>query len=597
MSKLIELYNKTHKTNKSTDKVDGNDLLSLPRPKYDIDFNKTSMIELYNKYEIKSTNPTNSQALLDKYYKEYGYTSLISEVGGYLLGIKDASSLLKSGLSKLIPGASRGGITSVLLSAANIVLRNPFIESTINNVLNFDPLDLKNSRITYQSIPPTVLLSSNPPIIGEKNESSNLVSATIKSLGISALLPTISGVMNSGTLTNYDWQQALGKGLNATEIILLSKQGIKYTKPVGWVDMTKPSWSNDKGQYLTYDKYIGYGNELTYSKLKDVYKDTLLDRYGKWSQKDYTTSTSPSDLLVKSGISNKVLPSKAVNSLPSPISNIINNKNADTLKLYQKALGNNTDPLENPEDKYSNRTDIRDKINKLGFMQFNKNDAQQNGQIEDSRDKINMLDIGEDYNEDLRDTIKFKIYDVFNKEVIIFRAVLSAITTTISPTWNANKYLGRADNFFTYDSTQKQISFAVTVYANSKDEVVPLWRKINRIVGLCYPTEYKDDNVMRGPIVQLTIGDLYHDVYGHFSSLNVTIDETTLWDTDEGYQLPMVVALDISFQVMYEGVTPQTKIAHFNRNQTKFNILKSGDAQQAQTALPGLPTGNTNGNR
>jgi len=573
MPKLIDKHNKS---DKEVSTRNNSSLLNLKPPPYDIDFAKTSVVNLYNQYNIPSKNPPNSGTLLNRYYKEYGYTALIATAGGYLMGTKSATSLIQSGLSLLVPGASRGGITSIILNAANIALRNPFIESTINNVLNLDPFNLQGSRITYQSIPPIVFLSSNPPIIGptaQKGLSSGLVSATIKNLAASILLPTISGLANTGTLTNYDMQRAFGNSLNAMEIMLLSQQGIKYTKPVAWIDMTKPLWSNRLGNYFTYDKYIGYGNGLTYSKIKDLYEDSLEDRYKNWDKYDYTDPNSPSGLVAKGGIFNPVLPSNAIPARPSSISNIFNKKSGDTSKLYQRAMGATTDPNKNPEEKYSNRSEIREKINKLGFPQYNNSDAKQIDSIKDSYDKINMLDVGEDYNENLRDTIKFRIYDLFNKESIVFRAVLTGISDTVTPTWDGKKYLGRADSFYTYDSTERDISFTITVYAQSKNEIIPQWRKINRMVGLCYPTEYKDDNVMRGPIIQLTLGDLYNNVYGHFSSLTVSPDENSLWDIDDGYQLPMIVSLGISFKYMYGIATPQTKIAHFNHAQTKFNIV------------------------
>ena len=557
MSKLLEHYKKNI-------------------PLYDTEFSKTTLLDTYKKFNF-SSNSINGQNLLDIYYKKYGYTSLISTAGGFLLGTNSVTDLVQNGLSLLVPGATRGGITSIALRLAGIALRNPFIENTINNFLpSPNILGIPKSRMIFQTIPPQVFMATNPRNIDkiDLSNSTDLIFNTIKSVGISALLPVISGLANTGTLSNYDFERAFGKGIDAAEIMILSQQGIKYTKPVAWIDMTKPKWSNNLGNYFTYDKYIGYASEiLNYKDARELYGDTLENRFLNWKKNSYLNPDSIiNNFAQPGGAKNNALPASFARFIKatSAISNKINQSNIDKAKLYQQSLGVQADP----DNRYENRPDIREIVNRLGFPQMNFDKSKEFGNENDSLDKINMLDIGEDYTDNLKDTIKFKVYDIFNKETIIFRAILTDIADDVSPTWTETNYLGRADTSYTYDRTTRKISFTLNVYSQSKREVISQWRKINRLVGLCYPTEYKNDNVMRGPIVKLTLGDLYHDIYGYFDSINFRPNENTLWDIEEGFQLPMIVELTIGFTLMFGFSTPKTIMPHFNQKSTKFSIIK-----------------------
>jgi len=593
MSKLLEKYKQSK--NRLDTEFDKTPILSLQTPPYDTIFDKTTMLDKYANYDPQYSVP-NGPNLLNQYYKEYGYTAMIATAGGYLLGTNSATQILQSGLSALVPGATRGGIASLAVHTANMVLRNSFIESTINGFLpspNF--LHIPSSRMEFQTVPPSIFLATNPPIISPASSGTtpDLLLNTIINSAQNFIIPAVQNLAATGQLNPLNtYDQFVNQGLNAAEIAVLAAQGIKYTKPVAWIDMTKPKWSDRLGDYFTYDKYIGYANGLmNYTRIREQYGETLEQIWTNWkSAGNYSSYYNPNYFSPPQSI-NPPIPQGAIPALPAGISNTINKGNADNVKLYHSHLGKEVASTE-PEKYYSNQPDIRAKINRLGFPQFNVNESKDFG-TDEYLDKINMLDVGDDYTDELQDIIKFRIYDIFNKEAIIFRATLSGISDTINPNWSDATYLGRADSFYTYSNTTRELSFNIVVYAQSKDEVVPQWRKINRMVGLCYPTEYKDDNAMRGPIVQLTLGDLYNDIYGFFSQVTVTPDENSMWDIEDGYQLPQVVSLNISFTYMYGISTPQTKIKHFNQGAKGFDILKEEKtqkekrAQGAQGALPG----------
>lgn len=583
MSKILELYNNSSK------KIFANvgrtleqSIIDRKLPPIDEEFDRTTMVQRYNNSIYSSVSSINSnQSILQTYYKTYGYNALIGDAVGYLTGLKDATSLLQSGLSLFVPGVTRGTVGSVILGLTNQALRNPFIENTINNFLP-SPINLiPEGQIRWQTLPSELFLQSTPPpdYVANSNPE-DVVGNIIKNAGISLFASTLSGLSTSGTLTSFDWQRAFGKGLDTAETIMLAKAGIKYTKAVAWFDTTRPIWSDRPG-YYTYDKYIAYSNgDINYSNSKEKYKDTILDRY--YESINPSPSKSLKDIANKNGGSttNPAVPNNFIPKANSPISNGLLNNNVNNIKAYKASLGNNIDPVAEPEKKYSNSgisnngEKISDIINRLGFPQFSREESSKYGISDAYYDKINRLDLNDPNEKNVKDIITFKFEDISSESEpvsIRFRSTLTGISDSISPEWNATKYLGRPDKFYTYDSVDRSISFSFKVYSYSKNEVPYQWRKINRLAGLCYPVSYSGNRVMKSPIIRLTIGNLYERIYGFIDSLDFKFDDDVMWDTEDGYQLPMVVDITISFKMMYlvDGSgAPLTNLPHFKQGTT-----------------------------
>lgn len=179
-------------------------------------------------------------------------------------------------------------------------------------------------------------------------------------------------------------------------------------------------------------------------------------------------------------------------------------------------------------------------------------------------DKINMLEPGMDIdNIDLNNNIKFIFEtvllsdaDISNVAPIIFRSTLTSIKDTISPEWNGISYMGRPDKFYQYSGVTREISFGFTVYTNSEDEVKPQWNKLNALSGLCYPVEYYDNRTMKGSMIRLTIGNMFHRLYGFINSYNMSPHDDSMWSVrapgkySNTIELPHVVNIDIGFTVI-----------------------------------------------
>jgi hypothetical protein len=126
----------------------------------------------------------------------------------------------------------------------------------------------------------------------------------------------------------------------------------------------------------------------------------------------------------------------------------------------------------------------------------------------DSHDRYNALDILDgtrgteplNLNSDTqqsKDLIYFYFFDLINNKYIPFRATITSISDQNSADWEDIQYMGRADKLFVYKGFSRDVNFAFTVYANSAKEMIPMWNRINYLVGLTRPSKYTDTALER----------------------------------------------------------------------------------------------------
>lgn len=132
------------------------------------------------------------------------------------------------------------------------------------------------------------------------------------------------------------------------------------------------------------------------------------------------------------------------------------------------------------------------------------------------------------------DIVKFYFYDIVNQKYIPFNATVKSINDNNNATWETVEYLGRPDKLFYYKGFERQVSFNFTVNAHSVKELMPMWQRINYLVGLTRPANYtlqQYGGYMVPPMVQLTLGDFYKNHFVVITSCNVTIPDDASWET------------------------------------------------------------------
>jgi hypothetical protein len=173
-------------------------------------------------------------------------------------------------------------------------------------------------------------------------------------------------------------------------------------------------------------------------------------------------------------------------------------------------------------------------------------------------DKINALPIYKSENVTSNpiknDLVKFRIAVIDNqdpkqKTFIHFRALLGSISDNYTANWNPVKYLGRGEEFFTYGGFGRTVSLDWTIAAQSKEELIPMYKKLNYLASTLAP-DYSPNGYMKGNLVQLTVGGYFYEQPGIITSMNLSINDDTPYEVainDEGRsdksvkELPMII--------------------------------------------------------
>jgi len=171
------------------------------------------------------------------------------------------------------------------------------------------------------------------------------------------------------------------------------------------------------------------------------------------------------------------------------------------------------------------------------------------------------------------DLVDFRIGVIDNTsgdiDNVHFRAFLNSINDNYDANWNTIKYIGRGENFYTYSGFDRKISLSWTVAAQSKIELIPMYKKLNYLASLTAP-DYGAYGYMRANIIQLTIGGYLFNQPGLINKISYEISEDTTWeigiDNDfsdstneaftDGYvrQLPHMIKVNFEFTPIHNFV-------------------------------------------
>jgi hypothetical protein len=158
------------------------------------------------------------------------------------------------------------------------------------------------------------------------------------------------------------------------------------------------------------------------------------------------------------------------------------------------------------------------------------------------QDKINMSPIYrksittpvEQDGDDVRDLIKFVIESIDNGHPtetsrMHFRAFITSFSDSIGSEWDSKQYMGRGENFYTYQGFTREVGFTFIVAAQAVQEMEKIYQKLNYLASTLLP-DYSSGGFMRGTIHQLTIGEYFYRTPGIITSMNITVEDDYPWE-------------------------------------------------------------------
>lgn len=134
----------------------------------------------------------------------------------------------------------------------------------------------------------------------------------------------------------------------------------------------------------------------------------------------------------------------------------------------------------------------------------------------------------------LNDLIQFRIAAIDNdkpeyKVFAHFRAFINNFTDTYSPEWSGVKYVGRGDSLYKYGGFTRTIQLSFDVVAQSVQELLPMFKKLNYIASNTMP-DYSGAGYMRAPLIEMTVGGYLYEQPGFISSLTYTVNTDAGWE-------------------------------------------------------------------
>lgn len=377
-----------------------------------------------------------------------------------------------------------------------------------------------NQRFYHGSVNPSSMLRSDYYIktYGQENQQDSVGVVTFDGKIQSEQVEAVANSDFRKFALDRNKQEIISNGKPTTEL--------KYTDLVG-ADRNSGTLIEKSDQLLNYKVLIENSNTLvdTFSDETKIPTQILLDDFEKVIK---NIAGNPANDLYDIGfIGNK-------NAKPLQFAKYDNTNNVgmdylkDVKTTYIDKFRTNPEALNFP-------TRLGKKYGKDRFIQPTNNVDYVN-----SLSVLNPTEFNKKYGSDSEygifgpDIIKFYFYDIVNEKYIPFSATVKGIQDSNTAEWEQIEYLGRPDKLYYYKGFTREVTFNFVVNAHSIKELLPMWSRINYLVGLTRPANYTSGQYggfMVPPMVQLTLGDFYKNHFIIIKSCNVNIPEDASWET------------------------------------------------------------------
>jgi len=217
--------------------------------------------------------------------------------------------------------------------------------------------------------------------------------------------------------------------------------------------------------------------------------------------------------------------------------------------------------------------------------------------------KVYSSDNGPRTGPEYTDLITFRIGAINNyKPTVVsymhFRAFIDSFTDSYTGDWSGYNYLGRGEKFYTYNGFDRKISLSFKAAAQSKEELIPMYKKLNFLASNLAPDYSGEYGYMKGCFITLTVGGYLYEQPGFITNLSYDMITEMPWeiginDTD-GKQDPTVKQLSHMVKVNSFDFTP---IHNFIPAKQAVGLSDSGETligDEEYIALANPNDGSTN---
>lgn len=307
--------------------------------------------------------------------------------------------------------------------------------------------------------------------------------------------------------------------------VTVSKQDVRYI-PSTYVRKTLEPNKNLSLQYKlgASTKYFSY---LPSQKgITSTYNDSLNPTRKDFSQNVYLEGSLDNKLNLQSNLEARVhtLTQKQINDSPN---SKFNPKIGDDFRIE---AGSGIKTLSYLDKNIEQRVNLGDPGKKL---KTNAPLDKVNSRILYKSSEVQNVD-------EVNDLVKFRIGVIDNKNpnnktYIHFRAFLDSMDDNYNADWQSQKLMGRGENFYRYNGFDRKFSLSWTVAAQSKNELIPMYQKLNYLASVCAP-DYSSSGYMRGNLITLTVGGYLYEQVGIMTGISYGVPTESPWEIGIPYK-------------------------------------------------------------
>ena len=232
----------------------------------------------------------------------------------------------------------------------------------------------------------------------------------------------------------------------------------------------------------------------------------------------------------------------------------INNKINAIVPNYSKIIGKNI--LNKEQSRIDNKAynlslnNISGSYN--GIAKFKSIDKEETNTGRDI-DRIGILqyNIEADNYENNSDIIEFSL-SIINGNTYYFPAYINNFSDGYSVKWNSEKFLGRGEDFYTYNGFSRDFSLSFTTYARNPYAMQRMYDNLNKITAALTP-DYGTNGFMKGNLFKITLGSYLQSqpcIIESFKFENIISDNIS-WQLTEKFELPYLFNINMSFKPIY----------------------------------------------
>ena len=175
--------------------------------------------------------------------------------------------------------------------------------------------------------------------------------------------------------------------------------------------------------------------------------------------------------------------------------------------------------------------------------------------------------------ESIKHGMPFYFKDLRDNTYIFFRAYIEGLTENISPSYASTNYIGRSEPVYIYERAEREISMTLKLVAQTPDELISIYKKMDRLTSMCYPEYVGDDygNRMKPPLSKLRYGELFgntnKELMGYIKSISYAVDNSATYETEQNKRVPKHVNATIGYQVIHDKTPGLGRTTFYGINQ------------------------------